>query len=51
VFDAGRPIFTKAHAGHDDCAKAAGSANENHRLKNLWDGIDTQAAMMVELEW
>jgi len=33
---------------HDDSQHAP---NENLRLKNLWDGIDTYAAMMAELTW
>jgi hypothetical protein len=27
------------------------AANENQRLKNLWDGIQTYAAMMADLSW
>jgi acetylornithine deacetylase/succinyl-diaminopimelate desuccinylase-like protein len=27
------------------------AANENQRLQNLWDGIDTYAAMMARLSW
>ena len=26
-------------------------ANENLRLQNLWDGINTYAALMAELNW
>jgi len=35
-------------ANHDNNQHAA---NENIRLKNLWDGIDVYAAMMVHLNW
>jgi acetylornithine deacetylase/succinyl-diaminopimelate desuccinylase-like protein len=27
------------------------AANENLRLKNLWDGIDTYAGMIAQLRW
>ena len=27
------------------------AANENQRLQNLWDGIETYAAMLAELRW
>jgi hypothetical protein len=27
------------------------SLHENLRLRNLWDGIDTYAAMLAELRW
>jgi len=27
------------------------AANENMRLRNLWDGIGVYAAMMAELNW
>ena len=40
---AGLPV-----ANHDDNQHAA---NENIRLQNVWDGIDTYAAMIGELSW
>ena len=42
------PIVGLPIVNHDDSQHAA---NENLRLKNLWDGIDTYAAMMAELSW
>jgi acetylornithine deacetylase/succinyl-diaminopimelate desuccinylase-like protein len=27
------------------------AANENARLQNLWDGIETYAALMTDLNW
>src|SRR5262249_5605837 len=35
-------------ANHDDNQHAA---NENLRLRNLWDGIDTYAALLTQLRW
>ena len=35
-------------ASHDNNQHAA---NENARLQNLWDGIETYAALMGELSW
>jgi acetylornithine deacetylase/succinyl-diaminopimelate desuccinylase-like protein len=35
-------------ANHDDNQHAA---NENLRLRNLWDGIDTYAALLRQLHW
>jgi acetylornithine deacetylase/succinyl-diaminopimelate desuccinylase-like protein len=46
VFSA--PIICLAIVNHDNNQHAA---NENLRLQNLWDGIDTYAAMMAELNW
>jgi acetylornithine deacetylase/succinyl-diaminopimelate desuccinylase-like protein len=42
------PIVGIPIANHDDNQHAA---NENLRLQNLWDGIDTYAALMAELNW
>jgi len=39
----GLPIFNHDNSQH--------AANENLRLRNLWDGIDTYAAMLAELRW
>ena len=35
-------------ANHDNNQHAA---NENARLQNLWDGIETYAVMLGELDW
>jgi acetylornithine deacetylase/succinyl-diaminopimelate desuccinylase-like protein len=42
------PIVGIPIANHDDNQHAA---NENLRLQNFWDGIDTYAALMAELRW
>jgi acetylornithine deacetylase/succinyl-diaminopimelate desuccinylase-like protein len=42
------PIVGLPIVNHDDSQHAA---NENLRLKNLWDGVDTYAAMMGQLDW
>jgi acetylornithine deacetylase/succinyl-diaminopimelate desuccinylase-like protein len=42
------PIVGLPIVNHDDSQHAA---NENLRLKNLWDGVDTYAAMIAELDW
>jgi acetylornithine deacetylase/succinyl-diaminopimelate desuccinylase-like protein len=42
------PVIGLPIVNHDDSQHAA---NENLRLKNLWDGIDTYAALMAELKW
>jgi acetylornithine deacetylase/succinyl-diaminopimelate desuccinylase-like protein len=42
------PIVGIPIANHDDNQHAA---NENLRLKNLWDGIDTYASLLAELNW
>ena len=42
------PVIGLPIANHDDNQHAA---NENLRLRNLWDGIDLYAAMMAELNW
>lgn len=42
------PVIGLPIVNHDDSQHAP---NENLRLKNLWDGIDTYAAMMAELGW
>jgi acetylornithine deacetylase/succinyl-diaminopimelate desuccinylase-like protein len=42
------PLIGLPIVNHDNSQHAA---NENLRLKNLWDGIDTYAAMLTELRW
>jgi acetylornithine deacetylase/succinyl-diaminopimelate desuccinylase-like protein len=42
------PVIGLPIVNHDNSQHAA---NENLRLKNLWDGIDTYAAMLAELRW
>jgi acetylornithine deacetylase/succinyl-diaminopimelate desuccinylase-like protein len=42
------PVIGLPIVNHDNNQHAA---NENLRLRNLWDGIDTYAAMLVELRW
>src|SRR3984957_8018697 len=42
------PIICLPIVNHDTNQHAA---NENLRLQNLWDGIDTYAAMMAQLNW
>jgi acetylornithine deacetylase/succinyl-diaminopimelate desuccinylase-like protein len=42
------PIIGLPIVNHDNNQHAA---NENLRLKNLWDGIDTYAAMLGYLNW
>jgi acetylornithine deacetylase/succinyl-diaminopimelate desuccinylase-like protein len=42
------PVIGLPIANHDDNQHAA---NENLRLRNLWDGINLYAAMMAELNW
>ncbi len=42
------PVIGLPIANHDDNQHAA---NENLRLRNLWDGITVYAAMMAELNW
>jgi acetylornithine deacetylase/succinyl-diaminopimelate desuccinylase-like protein len=46
VFSA--PIICLPIVNHDNNQHAA---NENLRLQNLWDGINTYAALMAELTW
>jgi acetylornithine deacetylase/succinyl-diaminopimelate desuccinylase-like protein len=46
VFQA--PIVCLPIVNHDNNQHAA---NENLRLQNLWDGINTYAALMAELNW
>jgi acetylornithine deacetylase/succinyl-diaminopimelate desuccinylase-like protein len=46
VFQA--PIIGLPIVNHDNNQHAA---NENLRLQNLWDGINTYAALMAELNW
>ena len=46
VFSA--PIICLPIVNHDNNQHAA---NENLRLQNLWDGINTYAALMAELNW
>lgn len=43
-----KPIVGLPIVNHDNNQHAP---NENARLRNLWDGIDTYAAMMSELDW
>src|SRR3984957_8653016 len=42
------PVIGLPIVNHDNSQHAA---NENLRLKNLWDGIDTYAAMLADLRW
>ena len=42
------PVIGLPIVNHDNSQHAA---NENLRLQNLWDGIDTYAAMLAELRW
>jgi acetylornithine deacetylase/succinyl-diaminopimelate desuccinylase-like protein len=42
------PVIGLPIVNHDNSQHAA---NENLRLRNLWDGIDTYAAMLAELRW
>jgi acetylornithine deacetylase/succinyl-diaminopimelate desuccinylase-like protein len=42
------PIICLPIVNHDNNQHAA---NENLRLQNLWDGINTYAALMAELNW
>jgi acetylornithine deacetylase/succinyl-diaminopimelate desuccinylase-like protein len=44
----GVPVIGLPVANHDNSQHAA---NENTRLANLWDGVDTYAAMMGDLRW
>jgi acetylornithine deacetylase/succinyl-diaminopimelate desuccinylase-like protein len=42
------PVIGLPIVNHDNNQHAA---NENQRLKNLWNGIQTYAAMMADLSW
>ena len=42
------PVIGLPIVSHDNNQHAA---NENARLQNLWDGIETYAAMMADLTW
>jgi acetylornithine deacetylase/succinyl-diaminopimelate desuccinylase-like protein len=42
------PIICLPIVNHDNNQHAA---NENLRLQNLWDGVNTYAALMAELNW
>lgn len=42
------PVVGLPIANHDNNQHAA---NENLRLQNLWDGIDSYAALLAELCW
>ena len=42
------PIIGLPIVNHDNNQHAP---DENARLRNLWDGIETYAAMMAELDW
>jgi acetylornithine deacetylase/succinyl-diaminopimelate desuccinylase-like protein len=44
----GKPVVGLPIVAHDNNQHAA---NENARLQNLWDGIETYAAMMADLRW
>ncbi len=44
----GAPVVGLPIASHDNNQHAA---NENARLQNLWDGIDTYAGMIGDLRW
>lgn len=50
MFDAvfKKPIIGLPIVAHDNNQHAA---NENARLKNLWDGVEAYAAMMADLNW
>jgi acetylornithine deacetylase/succinyl-diaminopimelate desuccinylase-like protein len=43
-----KPVIGLPIANHDDNQHAA---NENLRLRNLWDAVNLYAAMMAELNW
>jgi acetylornithine deacetylase/succinyl-diaminopimelate desuccinylase-like protein len=42
------PVIGLPIVNHDNNQHAA---NENQRLQNLWDGIETYAAMLAVLNW
>ena len=42
------PVVGLPIVNYDDNQYAA---DENLRLQNLWEGIETYAAMMAELKW
>jgi acetylornithine deacetylase/succinyl-diaminopimelate desuccinylase-like protein len=42
------PVIGLPVASHDNSQHAA---DENARLQNLWDGVETYAAMMADLTW
>ena len=44
----GVPVIVIPIANHDNNQHAA---NENLRLQNLWDGIETYAGLFGELSW
>ena len=43
-----KPVIGIPLGNHDNNQHAA---NENLRLRNLWDGINLYAAMMAQLNW
>jgi acetylornithine deacetylase/succinyl-diaminopimelate desuccinylase-like protein len=43
-----KPVIGLPIVNHDNNQHAA---NENARLQNLWDGVETYAAMMADLTW
>ena len=43
-----KPVIGLPIVNHDNNQHAA---NENARLQNLWDGVETYAAMMANLSW
>jgi acetylornithine deacetylase/succinyl-diaminopimelate desuccinylase-like protein len=44
----GVPVIGLPIVNHDNSQHAA---NENLRLQNLWDGMQTYAAMLAQLSW
>ena len=42
------PVIGLPIVNHDNNQHAA---DENQRLQNLWDGIETYATMMASLSW
>ena len=43
-----KPVIGLPIVNHDNNQHAA---NENLRLENLWEGIDTYAGMIAQLRW
>jgi acetylornithine deacetylase/succinyl-diaminopimelate desuccinylase-like protein len=43
-----KPVIGLPIVNHDNNQHAA---NENARLQNLWDGVETYAAMTADLTW
>ena len=42
------PVVGVPIANHDNNQHAS---NENIRIQNLWDGIETYAALLARLDW